>query len=109
MAEGDIILFPTALPLPAKAEKKFPTATLFVTIVFIKSAGILPPVCVLIKNRKKFFPEENAKLFLTATLTEKTTAARTIATIAETAETIAVPAAENAAAAAAVNTDFLDF
>jgi hypothetical protein len=77
---------------------------LFATIVFTKSAGILLPVCVLIKNRPKFFPAENAKLFLTETLTEKTTAAA-IAAIAVPAETIAETAAANAPAAAAVNTD----
>ena len=92
-----------------KAEEKFRTAILFATTAFIKSAEILLHVCVLIKNLRKFFPAENAKHSLTVTSTEKTTAARTIAAIAETAETIAVPAGENAAAAADVNIDFYFF
>ena len=59
----------------------------------------------------RFLPAENAKHFLTATSTEKTTAAA-IAAIAETAaiaaiaEATAVPAAGNAADAAVVNIDF---
>ena len=88
------------------AEKKFQTATLFATIVFIKNAATLLPACVLIKNPMKFFPAEIAKLFLTEILTGKTTAAETIAAIAEIAGTIAIPAAANAPAVAAANTDF---
>ena len=83
------------------AERKFPTGTLFATIVFIKSAATLPPAFGLTKNRKKSFPAENARHFLTAILTEKTTAAA-IAVTAVPAETIA-EAAEIAPAAACEN------
>ena len=60
--------------------------------MFIKSVGILLPVCVLIKNRRKFLPAENAKRSLAAvtTLAEKATAAA-IAGIAAVAKTNAVP------------------
>ena len=67
--------------------------TSFVTIALLKSAATLPPAFGLIKNRRKFLPEENAKHSLAAvmTLAEKATAAAIVA-IAAIVKTTAVPA-----------------
>ena len=81
---------------------------MYATTVHTKKGEIPLPVFVLIKSRREFFLAENAKHSFPAeaTLIQKTIPAMTaaIAEIAITAKTIAVPAPENAAAAADVKT-----
>lgn len=83
-----------------KAEKKFRTATLFVTTALIKKEATLLPASNMPKNPKRSLQEENAKVF-SASLVQKATAA-VIAVIAETAAANVTAAA----IAAAANTDF---